>query len=351
MISSGRNYLAKALSVIVVSLGGLLVQAQDAELHYDSNYVTSYAKMITARAYFSQKYTLFTVKAPRSTRSLAYFPNTTLNFGIGATYNSFTLNLAYGFGFLNPGDEKGKTKYLDLQSHIYGTRWRFDFFGQLYKGYYLTPKGFEAATPVSYYLRPDLRVRDFGLSGYYIFNNRKFSYRAAFVQNEWQKKSAGSFLAGGGIGYGQVLADSGFVPSRLAANYRQGQVSRVRHLEFGPGVGYAYSLVLGRHWFATASATVSLNLSFNKETEPANTFQTVSVTPNSLLRAGIGYNSAVWNVNFSWVTNRTNIRGNYGSWEYYINTGNYRFNIVKRFHPGPKLKPWLGRMDRLLGKK
>lgn len=307
----------------------------------DTSYIRSYANLITTRTYISQKYTLFTVNAPRPAKSLAYFPNTTLNFGIGATYRSFTLNLAYGFGFLNPESGKGKTRYLDLQSHIYGVKWRFDFFGQLYKGYYLTPKGLGSPTNFSYYLRPDLRVRDFGINGYYIFNHRRFSYRAAFVQNEWQRRSAGSFLAGGGVGYGQVLADSGFAPPALLNAYPQGQVSRVRHLEFGPGIGYAYSLVLGKHWFATGSATVSFDMAFNREREKDRYYNTISFMPNTLLRLGIGYNSPVWNVNFSWVSNQTNIRGIYDTWSYRINTGNYRFNVVKRFEPGPKLKRWL----------
>ncbi len=115
--------------------------------------------------------------------------------GIGATYRWATLNLAYGFGFLNPDRGRGKTKYLDLQFHGYGRKFSIDVLGQFYNGFYLTPRG-TGTTHGTYYQRPDIEVGAVGASAQYIFNYRKFSYRAAFLQNEWQKRTAGTFLLG-----------------------------------------------------------------------------------------------------------------------------------------------------------
>ncbi|MBS1730011.1 MAG: DUF4421 family protein [Bacteroidetes bacterium] len=109
----------------------------------------------------SQKYTDFTLK-DKATRSIHYYPNTTFNLGVGVTYNNFSLNLAYGFGFLNRDPEKGKTKYLDLQSHIYWRKWITDFDGQLYKGYHHS-KGL-ATKAGKYYYRDDLKVALFDIS-------------------------------------------------------------------------------------------------------------------------------------------------------------------------------------------
>ena len=89
----------------------------------DTNYFVTYPGMLTTRFYFSQKYVAFTLQGDN--KDLQYRPNTTLNMGVGATYHNFSLNLAYGFGFINQDKEKGKTKYLDLQGHFYPNKWQY----------------------------------------------------------------------------------------------------------------------------------------------------------------------------------------------------------------------------------
>ena len=130
------NYLKTALlaiSFIVISNEALHAQ-------HDSTYYVSYTKLLTTRLYFSQKYTALTIKNKKDNYTLHYQPNTTLNLGVGATYKWATINLAYGFGFLNPAEDKGKTKYLDLQFHGYDQKFNLDVLGQFYKGFYLNPK-------------------------------------------------------------------------------------------------------------------------------------------------------------------------------------------------------------------
>src|SRR5690606_33339924 len=106
----------------------------------DSQYIHEYRHFLTGRTYFSQKYTGVGIGGSSQWPSFRYRPNTSLNFGFGLTYNAFTLNLAYGFPFLNRNhDQRGQTKYLDLQSHIYSRKFVTDIFGQFYKGFYIAP--------------------------------------------------------------------------------------------------------------------------------------------------------------------------------------------------------------------
>ncbi len=94
--------------------------------------------------------------------------------GVGATYHNFSLNLAYGFPFLNKDENKGDTKYMDLQGHFYKPAIVIDFYGQLYKGYHLA-KGFAAKPPQVLLLqRPGCKVNLFGVSAYRIFNQTVF---------------------------------------------------------------------------------------------------------------------------------------------------------------------------------
>jgi hypothetical protein len=314
----------------------------------DTNYIEPYTKMVTGRAFFSQKYTIFGMEGKPGFREIQYRPNTNLSFGLGATYRSLTLNLGYGFSFLNPETDRGKTKYIDLQTHIYGMKWRYDLFGQFYKGYYIFPKGFGSGNDNEFYKRPDLNVREIGISAFHIYNNKRFSYRAAFLQSEWQRKSAGSFLLGGGIVYGNVKADSAFVPSREQANYEQKDIKALRYLELGPGLGYAYTFVWKENWFVTASANLNFDLGFVEETTNTETVSSRHISPNFLFRTGFGYNSADWNINFSWVTNRTSVSGQFPKGSYNINTGNIRLTVAKRFIPGKELRKILNHIDRVL---
>lgn len=305
----------------------------------DPDYYETYTDLITGRLYFSQKYTSLVLEARETADDLRYRPNTTLNFGVGATYGWFTLNLAYGFDFLNEGDgAKGSTRYLDLQSHVYTRKMCIDIFGQFYKGFYLYPKG-TATAPDQWYVRPDIKVRHLGAAAYYIIDWDKLSMRAAMLQNEWQKKSAGSLLVGGEFYLGGTNADSTLVPALVSADYRQTGVDRFRYFDIGPGIGYAYTFVYREHFFAMGGATASLPLNFQKEWIGDHEERKFSLSPDLMYRFGVGYSNERMNISATWVNNNFQSRGNAG--KYQIRTGNVRLNAAYRFLPGPKLKRWI----------
>ncbi len=315
---------------------------------FDTSYYRSYDRRLTTRLYLSQKYTRLELTAPKGVSNARYRPNTTLNLGIGATFRSLTLNLAYGFPFLNPDQGKGKTSYLDLQTHLYGRKWIIDGFGQFYKGYFLHPKGLSAGSPDLYYLRPDLRVNLFGGAAYHAFNWRKFSYRAPLIQNEWQKKSAGSFLLGGEFDYAKTWGDRPLVPDSLRSQYQNASVTQVKIFEFGPGAGYAYTLVIKQHFFATAGVTGNLNLGFTREFSGATKVDRWGIAPNLLYRAVIGYNSPLWTANISLVNSTVLARGVNPSYDYMLRVGNVRLTVAHRFKAGKKLRLFSRKIDQNL---
>lgn len=302
----------------------------------DTAYYEYFPGSITTRLYVSQKYTDFTLKG-KDARDLRYLPNTTLNLGVGATYHNFSLNLAYGFPFLNTDDNKGDTKYLDLQGHFYKPKMVIDFYGQNYKGYHLAD-GLAAKPGEDYYYRHDAKLNLYGISLYHIFNSKRFSYRAAFIQNEWQKKSAGTALLGAEVYYGVMKADSSWVPQALSDNYTQRGFDKIKYFSIGPGIGYAYTLVALQHLFITGSVTANLN--FNVTTESLGQAQNnhFSISPLARFRVAAGYNGRVWNVSANWIADQLPFRGDASESKYLLQTGNYRIIIARRLFPGPKLK-------------
>lgn len=310
----------------------------------DTTYYIYFPGSITGRLFTSQKYTQFTLKNKNAT-DLRYSPNTTFNLGVGATYHNFTLNLAYGFGFVNPNQQKGKTKYIDLQGHFYMPKWATDFEGQVYKGYHLS-QGF-LADPGKYYYRGDVHVTLVGLSHYYIFNSKRFSYRASFIQNEWQKKSAGTLLAGAEVYYGVVKADSNLVPKSLQEKYPQANLNKINYFSIGPGIGYAYTVVLFQHIFFTGSLTGDLNFSFANEHLQNSSTPHFSINPVTRFRVAAGYNGRSWNISANWIADDLPFAGVNNQTHYQFNTGNYRVIIAKRFYPGPRLQKHLQLLDKI----
>jgi hypothetical protein len=306
-------------------LGDSVVFTMRQRSAFDTTYYKSYDKEITARAFIAHKYTRLILTEPSGT--LKYRPNTPPNIGIGATYRFLTINLSAGLGFFAPPGDKGKTHYVDLQTHFYWRTLSVDLFGQFYRGYYI-PEGSFAGQQEEY-SRPDVQVSFVGASAYYVVNFRHFSNRAYLIQDEWQQRSAGSLLLGLGIYYGRIRADSALAPSRIREDSTRYNIQSAHYFQMGPGIGYAYSLVFKRHYFLTGGATVAAALGHNREygNESADRF---GVTPIITYRLAAGYNGSVWGANVSWVNNQSSVSGVYSSQAYRIKTGVYQVTLTKR---------------------
>ncbi|MBO9658753.1 MAG: DUF4421 domain-containing protein [Chitinophagaceae bacterium] len=315
---------------------------------YDSTYYKKYPDQITGRAYLSKKYTSMSLEGKDRLKPMRYRPNTPVTMGVGATYGIVTLNAGFPIPFLSrDSKETGRSKYLDLQSHIYATKWVIDLYGQFYKGYHATPKGAGSLRPDSFYVRPDIRVNLIGASVYRLFNGERFSYRAAFLQNEWQKKSAGSLLLGGEAYTGTIKGDSALIPNHLDSMYRQYDIDRVRFTEFGPGIGYAYTYVHNENYFVTGSLTATGDLSFVREFKGKSSETRTSISPNLMIRIVAGYNSDNWMFNLAWINSSTNLKGRSSNDQYLISIGSFRLAVAKRITPGKKLKKQLKVIDDL----
>ena len=322
------------------------ISAQNRTPPESNEYYTTFEEQITARLYLAKKYTSLIMKAPPGIQSLRYRPNSLTTMGINGSYKALSLSFGTGFGFLNPNkDEKGKTRSFDFQTHIYTHDWVTDIYAQFYKGYYLSLGGPAGTADKNYYKRPDIKVNLVGASAYRLLNGDRFSYRAGFLQNEWQKKSAGSVLLGAEIYYGAMKGDSALVPSHLNAYYPQQGIHRVRLIEIGPGAGYTYTAVWQENFFVTGSATINADISMVKEVFATGSANRSSISPNATLRAVTGYNSEEWAATISWLHNATNAKGKSSNYEYGIKTGEFRITLAKRFTPGNKLKK---RLDPIL---
>lgn len=85
-----------------------------------------------------------------------------------------------------------------------------------------------------------IKVRTVFADGYYLFNNRHFSYAAAYKQSVLQKRSAGSLMAGAMFYYGSIDYASHANGDLI---YLMHGLGRVKLWQGSIGVGYAYNWV------------------------------------------------------------------------------------------------------------
>lgn len=323
------NYLGVlCLMMLLAALSPTECSAQK-DTSVNNGFYITYPQKLLVRLFFSQKFAPFTISS-QTDKELNYKTNSKLNLGIGATYKSYTLNLGYGFGFLNKDKGQGKTKGLDLQLHIFPYKWAIDILGSFIKGYYLDPKDNSGLNTTSFYQRPDFKRKIIGFTISRVPNAGKFSYRAAVTQNEWQTKSAGSFLYGGEVYYGSIQGDSALVPARLNSFYEQSLIDKTTFITFGPGVGYAYTLVIGKNFFISGSAVVSLDVNFSSEQKKGTKYTKVNFLPGGNFKGAVGYNSAAWSVSANLLGNALYSGSAFTSKKYFLPTGNIRFTIAKK---------------------
>ena len=130
------------------------------------------------------------IKGP--VESISMQPNGAGSLGIGFNYKSIGLGFSVGLPTTDESNEKyGQTRRFDLQISYYGTKIAADGYFQEYEGYYLAnPGSVTNWNNANYPQSADLRVVSLGGTIHYIFNSDKYSYKAAYLRNQIQKKSA-----------------------------------------------------------------------------------------------------------------------------------------------------------------
>jgi Domain of unknown function (DUF4421) len=329
---------------------------------FDSTYVLDYTHLLTTRVYMSTKFNAMTVDDREQASHLEYRPNTNVNLGVGASYRALTLNIGLGIPFLNSDDSlRGDTKYLDAQGNMYGRRFAINLFAQLYRGYYIDQLSFPGfGEPGTAYtealredrLRPDIRQRNLGASVMHILNNTQFSYRAAFNQDAWQRRSAGSWLVGGNFVYQGMRADRSVVPDAIDSLWRESlRFKRLDQVELGGMGGYGHTFVVQRRFFFSITACLGLGLVRNTSSVEANEGYARRThwggNLRSQARIAAGYNSARTNVGLSYVNEQSQTslapQAIYG-WS----VGNFRIFFVKRFGTSiPMVDAVMRRLGRL----
>jgi len=250
----------KGLFIAFVLFCSLYANAQTDSLnpHFlsvpsDSTYIADYTQKFTTRLFILFQDATFLIN-PENISYIEYKPNLNARVGIAGFWKWFGLGLSIENPFYKrDNDIYGKTTFIDLRVNAFGRAVAAELFFQQYKGFYISSPSKDDGT---YYIRPDMKSMSLGIAAYWIYNAKRFSIRAAFIQNERQKKSAGSLIVMPSFLYYYITSDTGIIPTPLMNEYRIPQVNQVmtgKIYSVGLSPGYNYTFVFGKYFYLTAA--------------------------------------------------------------------------------------------------
>lgn len=285
----------------------------------DSTYIGFFDYEVSVKGYFSKNFLMLTQETGPD-KEKTYIPNNPVNLGAGFSWNNTSLSFGYGYGFdFTTDKELGKTKAFDFQFHHYNRNFAVDVFIQKYSGYYVE----EDDSDKSPGLCPDLKIQQYGLNAQYVFNSKKFSYKAAFDQSQKQLKSAGSILLGVGVSQTKIDSDSSFYYN---------EKNNLRNFQFGVSGGYTYTWVIDKRFYVNGSITAGIH--FGSESIGRFGKQKLEVYPAVLPRISAGFNKKSWSLGLNYVGTLTfpSYSKQFGL---LLHSGCFQIGYIKRFTTGP----------------
>ncbi len=230
-------------------------------------YIRRFPEKITLRSSLVNTGNIFRVSDRESNTSLLLTPGISNYFGMSVLFRSLEIGFGFSPAFLNPKDQEADPTLFNLNFRMFLGPWMQTLDLYVEDGFYAEING------VKDFL-PDLSTFKAGGRTSYIFN-RNFSFRAVGYQNEWQKRSAGSFIPSAQIYYTRYVFQSG------------GEKTRENSWDFTAGPGYYYNWVLGQNVILGAGNSTGVGIRL-VESEGS---QYGSLALNTSFQAALGYNS------------------------------------------------------------
>lgn len=302
---------------------------------WDTVFIKDLSDKLSVRLYGVNKISSFGIIDSDSNLNIQYAPNSSLNLGIGVNYKWFGLGFAFNLPIINnDNDRYGETKKIDLLTNIFTRSLAMDLYMQIYQGFYIeNPDSYmpDWDFGLPYPSRSDIITASAGGSCIYAFNHKKYSPRAAFIQTDIQKKSAGSFLLGGYFSLFSVSGDSSFIPFEIINKCSPDLCFNLASVT-GLGVtgGYTHTFVMWKKLYLSLTLVPGVGyqeyeISYPSEPE---TKEGSYVSGRLSARAALVYNTERSYAGITAIDD--NFTGNTG--KEYPNSLSYRVGVVRFFY-------------------
>jgi len=134
-----------------------------------------------------------------------------------------------------------------------------------------------------------VKRKTYGVTSYYFFNSRRYAQAAAYCFSKYQKRSAGSLLAGFSIQHHDMDIDKEKMPQDLRERMEQNSsIPRYLFNDYCLLVGYGHNWVLGRKWLLNLTVAPYMGYRHVMATEAGDKASLFSM--NMLGRLGLVFN-------------------------------------------------------------
>jgi hypothetical protein len=234
----------------------------------------------------------FELQTSNRNELLTFKPNNSFNLGIGAYLFEIGAELSFAIPLNQQRkDIYGESTSRDVQLNLLSKKWGLDLFYQKYSGFYIADKNNEPDAGTPYPQRPDINSRNFGITGHYLFNHNKFSFRSVYNFSERQLYSKGSFLVYTSISSFRFTADRSILTSEQELLFGEDvSFKYLRYTTFGIAPGYTYSLIYKNFFLNGALALGPAHHWIHYERENTNGKDDIAINTFVAARIGIGYN-------------------------------------------------------------
>lgn len=249
-------------------------------------------------------------------------------FGWSLLFWGYTFELAY--------ISSKKKKEFDLS--IYTSMFGVDFFlrntGRDYRIRSLDLNDKAVEDSVSGIPFDGLNVSITGLNAYYIPNHRKFSYPAAFSQSTCQRKSAGSFMFGGGytrhalkLDFDKLKSAVGRVSPQSVERLDSGLMFKdIKYTDISLSAGYGYNWVFSTNWLLSVSLSAALGYKHTTGDRWVDLALLRDFSFTNFNIDGVGRLGVIWN-NSKWYFGAYGIIHSYNYRKSQFQTNNYFGNV------------------------
>ncbi|MCB0373822.1 MAG: DUF4421 family protein [Muricauda sp.] len=255
----------------------------------DTSDIITYTDKIILKMNLDTRTDIYLYENRQENTSLHLVPNNRFRMFLSLDYEFIGVSVGLVPKFLGANSDealKGESQFTDYQFRFFLGRWIQSLSYRKIAGNYVRNTG-DFAPDWTEGVDPYLQFKGLSSSSYamstsYVFN-RKFSYRNIVYQNEWQKKSAGSFVPSLYYDYNIFDFDE------------DGTISKDKYFNIKTAPSYYYTYVLHRKWFLSGNVSPALGVRFSKSesvvddvrTTERNTFFIRSVAAG----VNLGYSS------------------------------------------------------------
>ena len=268
----------------------------------DTRYITPNLYNWTFMLQYSNSYEYYKFSARNSSQSITLSPDNRNKLGVYVGWKWIFL----GWSF-------------DLDRHNTKTDWNFSFYtskigidvfhrktGENFKLRKLTgfknPVTGDNIIPQNTFF-DGISVKQTGINIYYILNNKKFSYPAAYSQTTNQRISCGSFILGLSYSQQSFHMDATKFESIIRETITPSMnFNQIKYHDFGINAGYSYNWVFAKNCLANISLTPAIGYKHSKIKSDEEQSILKNINADLVSRIALVYNNSRYFVGLSAVS-------------------------------------------------